>query len=235
MYLVRLLIIGDSGVGKTSLLVRFNEDTFAQTQKTTIGVDYKAKEVVIKRKSTHTEIGEEGDGDGGEDHVKLQIWDTAGQERFRSMTSAFYNKALGVVLTFDVSHRDSFLALPSWISDIRRDASPSCIIVLCANKVDLDESKWQVRREEYTALANQHGFSLFEASGKSGQGVQDVFLELGRLIVDKNRGELQEVGGSGSPTTRPIVLTGGGGDAAAAAAVATDKQKKSRSSFSSWC
>jgi GTPase SAR1 family protein len=151
------------------------------------------------------------------------------------MTSAFYNKALGVVLTFDVSHRDSFLALPSWISDIRRDASPSCIIVLCANKVDLDESKWQVRREEYTALANQHGFSLFEASGKSGQGVQGVFLELGRLIVDKNRGELQEVGGSGSPTTRPIVLTGGGGDAAAAAAAATDKQKKSRSSFSSWC
>jgi len=233
MYLVRLLIIGDSGVGKTSLLVRFNEDTFAQTQKTTIGVDYKAKEVVIKRNATTGAEGE-GEGDGGEDHVKLQIWDTAGQERFRSMTSAFYNKALGVVLTFDVSHRDSFLALPSWISDIRRDASPSCIIVLCANKVDLDESKWQVRREEYAALANQHGFALFEASGKSGQGVQRVFLELGRLIVDKNRGELQEVGGSGSPTSGPIVLTGGGSDADAAAA-ADGKQKKKKSSYSSWC
>jgi Ras-related protein Rab-35 len=76
MYLVRVIIVGDTGVGKTSLLVRFHENNFSSLQKTTIGVDYKAKEIII-------------DGEA----VKLQIWDTAGQERFRSMTAAFYNRA----------------------------------------------------------------------------------------------------------------------------------------------
>lgn len=118
-YIIRLIIVGETGVGKTSLLIRFNEDNFILDQKTTIGVDYKAKEVKI-----------------GEDSVKLQvilsnmwsiffigckkIWDTAGQERFRSMTSAFYGKAQGVVVTFDVGQRDSFVALDSWLRDIKQ-------------------------------------------------------------------------------------------------------------------
>ena len=95
-YLMRILIVGNTDVGKTILLVRFNEDKFVTNQRTTIGVDYKAREVEI--------CGE---------RVKMQIWDTAGQERFRSMTSAFYNKAQGVVLCFDVGQRNSFLSPPA--------------------------------------------------------------------------------------------------------------------------
>ena len=83
------------------MLVRFNEDHYIPDSKATIGVDYKAKEVVVDN-----------------EHVKLQIWDTAGQERFRAMTSAFYNRAQGIVITFDVGNLNSFLALSNWIKDV---------------------------------------------------------------------------------------------------------------------
>jgi len=243
MFLIRVLIIGDTGVGKTSLLVRFNEGTFTLNQKTTIGVDYKAKEVVISRRESSTspaaeddEVAQVGSTSMTEatsptkapDHVKLQIWDTAGQERFRSMTAAFYNKAQGVVLAFDVSQRDTFQSLSTWIADVGRDAPAGCVVVLCANKVDIDESLWQVRREEFTALAKQHGFPLFEASGKTGAKVNDMFIELGRVILERNRSELQEVGAlEPSPSTPGgnIVLTG--------SPVSESKKKKSRPQ--AWC
>lgn len=215
MFLIRVLIIGETGVGKTSLLVRFNEGTFTLNQKTTIGVDYKAKELIIKHTvTTNAETLSNADAKENEtdDRVKLQIWDTAGQERFRSMTSAFYSKAQGVVLTFDVCQRDSFLSLPSWIKDIRRDAPAGCIIVLCANKVDFEESIWLVKREEFTAFAKQHNFPLFEASGKSGVNVQEMFAELGRVILVEHRAELQEITNGLDPIVksgeRSIVLTG---------------------------
>ena len=176
VYLIRLLIVGETGVGKTSLLTRFNEGTYAPNQKTTIGVDYKAKEIDI-------------DGDS----VKLQIWDTAGQERFRSMTSAFYNKAQGVVLAFDVGQRDTFLALAGWIRDVRRDAPPGCVLILCANKIDLEVEQWKVRREDFELFAKEHDFVVFEASGKTGHNVQELFLELGRQILAKSRADLAEI------------------------------------------
>jgi small GTP-binding protein len=94
-------------------------------------VDYKAKEIDI-----------------GTDRVKIQIWDTAGQERFRSMTAAFYYKAQGVILAFDVMQRESFEALSQWLEDIHRDVPEGCCIILCANKVDHEESRWDVKREE---------------------------------------------------------------------------------------
>ena len=118
MYLVRLLIVGETGVGKTSLLVRFNEDNFISDQKTTIGVDYKAKEVQIDDETVKLQVRIIF-LPISPSNLFVKIWDTAGQERFRSMTSAFYSKAQGVVVTFDVTERDTFLALPSWIRDVR--------------------------------------------------------------------------------------------------------------------
>ncbi len=121
MFLIRLLIVGETGVGKTSLLVRFNEDHFIIDQKTTIGVDYKAKEILIDQERVKLQVSQQNPAiyPHFTDVCVSQIWDTAGQERFRSMTSAFYNKAQGVVITFDVTQRDSFTSLPNWIRDVR--------------------------------------------------------------------------------------------------------------------
>lgn len=226
MFVIRLAIAGDSGVGKTSLLVRFNEDTFNNTQKTTIGYDFKAKEVVIPSSSG-----------AGSDHVKLQIWDTAGQERFRSMAASYYAKARGVVLTFDVCQRDSFNSLSSWIQDVTRAAPSGCVIVLCANKVDQAEESWKVRREDFNALAAQHGFAVFEASGKSGENVQHMFLELARLILAAHRQDIEVVDGGDPATaaaaaalgpTKNIVLLE---DASAV----EEKRKTRRRSSWEWC
>lgn len=163
-------------MGKTSLLVRFNEDNFIANQKTTIGVDYKAKEITI-----------------GNDQVKLQIWDTAGQERFRSMTSAFYSKAQGVVITFDVTRRDTFDAVPNWIRDVNMYAPSHCVIILVANKVDISQDLWRVTQEEYQSIADLHNLKIMECSAASGLQVNETFYELGQMILTKNRQKLAEV------------------------------------------
>eukprot|EP00606_Chrysophyceae_sp_TOSAG23-5_P001319 GSChrysophyteH2.ASY1.ANO1.1595.1 assembled CDS len=175
-YLMRVLIVGSTDVGKTSLLVRFNEDKFVNNQRTTIGVDYKAKEV-----------------DVGNEHVKMQIWDTAGQERFRSMTAAFYNKAQGVILTFDVCQKDSFLALPNWLEDIRRDAPEGCCILLCANKCDHPEGSWATSRIEIESYCNDEKLAFVETSGKTGQNVHSLFTTLGQQVLDRGKDRLQQV------------------------------------------
>lgn len=123
MYLIRLLIVGETGVGKTSLLVRFHENNFIFAQKATIGVDYKAKEIQIDSET-----------------VKLQIWDTAGQERFRSMTAAFYSRAQGIAITFDVGLRYSFEALPSWIKEINEVSFHPLPLSLCMSELSLTHS-----------------------------------------------------------------------------------------------
>lgn len=176
MYLIRLLIVGDTSVGKTSLLIRYNDNKFLKNQKSTIGVDYKAKETNI---------------DGEE--VKVQIWDTAGQERFRSMTSAFYKKAQGMILTFDVTQRSSFESLPQWIGDIRRDGPEGCVIVICANKADFDEERWEIKRSEFTAFAASQDMQIFETSASSGLNVEEAFTVLGRQILTKSRSNLTEL------------------------------------------
>lgn len=189
MYLVRVIIVGDTGVGKTSLLVRFHENNFSLAQKTTIGVDYKAKEINIEG-----EI------------VKLQIWDTAGQERFRSMTAAFYNRAQGVIVAFDVTNPESFLSLGTWINDVKRDAPPGCFIVLCANKTELPVGSWKVSREEFTRFSEDNGLIIFEASAATGQNVNEMFMELGKEVVRKIRAELTKQSGQSSSDDDAVKL-----------------------------
>eukprot|EP01036_Dinobryon_divergens_P023355 gene23355-31692_t len=189
MYLIRLLIVGESCVGKTSLLVSFNGDKFILNQRTTVGVDYKARVINI----------------GGED-VKLQIWDTAGQERFRSMTAAFYNKAQGVIIAFDVTQKESFQALPMWIDDVKKSAPPRTIIFLCANKVDCPSEMWKVEKEEYISFAIFHNLTIFETSALSGYNVAEIFSELGQQILNTNKGELSSLGEDSMQRTDNNVL-----------------------------
>ena len=135
---IRVLMIGDSAVGKTSLVIRFDEDSFSTKFITTIGVDYRDKLVTIE-----------------DAPIKLQIWDTAGQERFRSLTANFFGKADGFVVCFDVASRPSFEHVASWVADIHRNARGDVDVVLCGCKCDLPEASRQVTAAEAEALATK--------------------------------------------------------------------------------
>jgi len=129
-HLFKLVLIGDSGVGKSCLLLRFADDSFTESYISTIGVDFRFRTVTIDHKT-----------------VKLQIWDTAGQERFRTITSAYYRGAHGIIMVYDVTNYESFEHVEEWLNEVNRHASESTLKLLVGNKADLqDEKKSTIRR-----------------------------------------------------------------------------------------
>lgn len=164
-YLVKLLLIGDSGVGKSSLLLRFADDEFTVSFITTIGIDFKIKTVQIDGK-----------------RVKLQIWDTAGQERFRTITTAYYRGAMGVVLVYDVTDEQSFLNIRTWMKNIEEHASATVQKVLVGNKCDMKGEK-VVDTLQGQTLADEYGVAFYESSAKSNINVESVFITLASKIV----------------------------------------------------
>ncbi|CAF0887000.1 unnamed protein product, partial [Didymodactylos carnosus] len=163
---LKILIIGESGVGKSSLLLRFTDDRFDPEQPATIGVDFKVKPLDI-----------EGN------RVKLAIWDTAGQERFRTLTPSYYRGAQGAILVYDVCNRDSFRHLDRWISELDTFATKSNIIkMLVGNKID-QESNRLVARDEGVKFARKHSMLFIEASARTREGVQIAFEELVQKII----------------------------------------------------
>ncbi|EPT25948.1 Rab18/RabC-family small GTPase [Toxoplasma gondii ME49] len=165
-HLLKLLLIGDSGVGKSSILLRFAEDVFNEKQLSTIGVDFKVKAMTV-----------------GDMRLKLAIWDTAGQERFRTLTSSYYRGAQGIIMVYDVSNRQSFLNLQSWLDEIYRySTNADAVLMLVSNKVD--KRTVQVERREGEAFAFQKGMLFVETSAKTRQGVDHAFEELVQKILD---------------------------------------------------
>lgn len=159
---LKLLLIGDSAVGKSSLLLRFAEDSFNASFISTIGVDFKTRNV---------------DLDG--DTVKLSIWDTAGQERFRTITAAYYRGANGIVLVYDITSEASFNSIRSWIRNIEEHASDSVCKVLVGNKADM-EDKRAVPTAKGQALAREFNIKFFETSAKADMNVEEAFLSIAR-------------------------------------------------------
>jgi Ras-related protein Rab-8A len=123
-YLVKLLLIGDSGVGKSCLLLRFSDDSFTTSFITTIGIDFKIRTIEQEGK-----------------RLKLQIWDTAGQERFRTITTAYYRGAMGILLVYDVTDEQSFNNIRNWMRQIQQHASDNVNKVLIGNKCDMLDKK----------------------------------------------------------------------------------------------
>lgn len=179
-YIVRLLMVGDSSCGKTSLVLRFDQNVFSTKFVTTIGVDYRDKMVKIE-----------------DAPMRLQLWDTAGQERFRSLTSNFFGRADGFVLCYDISNRPSFDHVIGWMRDIKTRAPPDCDIVVCGNKSDLDNDR-VVTSDEGKALAEEYGVQFFETSALTGSNVDDMFMELATTIKRKRIDDLAGAAANGS-------------------------------------
>jgi len=163
-YLIKLLLIGDSGVGKSCLLLRFCEDSFTPSFITTIGIDFKIRTVEIDGKK-----------------IKLQIWDTAGQERFRTITTAYYRGAMGILLVYDVTDEKSFMSIRNWIANVDQFAQESVNRILIGNKCDMTTKK-VIDYAAGKTLADEFGIRFLETSAKNSTNVDEAFISLARDI-----------------------------------------------------
>lgn len=178
-FLFKLVLIGDSGVGKSCLLLRFADDAFTESYISTIGVDFRFRTVKIEKKT-----------------VKLQIWDTAGQERFRTITSAYYRGADGIILVYDVTSADSFDHVNDWLKEVNRYASEGTCKLLVGNKSDRTSDK-VVSAEKAKEFADELGIAFLETSAKSAKNVEEAFLTMaGELIKQR------EARGNGSSESK---------------------------------
>lgn len=176
---LKVLIIGNTGVGKSSLLLRFSENVFNILPTTTIGIDFKMRIIEV---------------DGR--RVKLQIWDTAGQERFKTITQSYYKGAHAIIVVYDITDRESFQTLDGWFEQLKQHARENVVYILVGNKADLQGR--QITYEEGEAYAEELGILFFETSAKTDVGVTDVFYTLARQKVKttekkEDLGEVQRI------------------------------------------
>ena len=178
VYQFRLILLGDSTVGKSSILRQFKEGTHFPDISLTVGVDFHAKLVRV----------------GGRP-VKLQLWDTAGQDRFRAIVRAYYRNAVGGLLVFDICNRESFANVGIWLEDALRNAEPhKPVFILVGNKTDQAKYR-EVTKEDALLFASQHGMDYYETSAKNGSNVEEVFHKLAKRIytlVDEGVIRLEE-------------------------------------------
>ncbi|CAB1118577.1 unnamed protein product [Ectocarpus sp. CCAP 1310/34] len=186
--LIRILMIGDSSVGKTSLVLRYDKRGFNLRFTTTIGVDYSDRLLEL---------------DGRQ--VKLQIWDTAGQERFHSLTTSFFKRAEGFVLVYDVSNRQSFESVSTWMKDIVEQGKRGSDVVICGNKCDLQGR--EVAREEGEQLAAELGVPYMETSAKENLNVEETFGNLASRV--KTRLEASQAATDAAGSGETLRLNGG--------------------------
>ncbi|CAO3631128.1 unnamed protein product [Cunninghamella echinulata] len=166
-YLFKLVLIGDSGVGKSNLLSRFTTNEFNLESKSTIGVEFATKNIEIEK---HT--------------IKAQIWDTSGQERYRAITGAYYRGAVGALLVYDITRQTSFQNVTHWLKELREHADPNIVIMLVGNKLDLSETNRAVTTEEGGALAEQEGFLFMETSALDATNVENAFATVFNTIYN---------------------------------------------------
>jgi Ras-related protein Rab-8A len=195
-YLFKLLLIGDSGVGKTCLLFRFSEDAFNSTFISTIGIDFKIRTIELDGKK-----------------IKLQIWDTAGQERFRTITTAYYRGAMGIMLVYDITNEKTFENIKNWIRNIEEHAAPDVQKMILGNKCDMNDKR-VVTKERGEQLALEYGIRFMETSAKASMNVEESFYILSRDIkahIDKKMEGKNSSEGRNPPSVIRPTPDGGGG------------------------
>jgi len=166
-YLYKYIVIGDTGVGKSCLLLQFTDKRFQPVHDLTIGVEFGARMIEV-----------------GNKQIKLQIWDTAGQESFRSITRSYYRGAAGCLLVYDITRRETFNHLTTWLEDARQHSNSNMTIMLIGNKCDL-ESRRAVTKAEGEQFARENGLVFVETSAKTAANVEDAFIKTAYNIDEK--------------------------------------------------
>ena len=165
----KILIIGDSAVGKTSMLVKYVDNLFPKSHMATIGVEYKDKTITTSKYK-----------------VTLNIWDTAGQERFRSITKSFFNNANGIIFVYDITSRQTFEGVKNWIKDSELYGKFEAII--CGNKIDLEENR-DVTIDTLKEYGLKKKMAIFETSALNGKNINEAFQKLVDLILKSRSDE----------------------------------------------
>eukprot|EP00922_Rhytidocystis_sp_ex-Travisia-forbesii_P007825 GHVS01011582.1.p1 GENE.GHVS01011582.1~~GHVS01011582.1.p1 ORF type:complete len:216 (-),score=20.50 GHVS01011582.1:659-1306(-) len=187
-YLFKFIIIGDAGAGKSCLLHQFVENKFKKGSSHTIGVEFGSKIIRV----------------GGK-RIKLQIWDTAGQERYRSVTRSYYRGAAGALIVYDITSRDTYNHLINWLADARTLARADTSIIALGNKTDVQDKR-QVTFLEASRFAQENDILFLETSALTGEGVEDAFVKVARMILNKIEDGLIDPNAmvSGVHSTRPL-------------------------------
>ena len=157
----KVLLLGDTTVGKTCFLMKYTDKTFQDVHISTIGLDYRLKSMVLKSGK----------------NIKLQIWDTAGQDRFRAITKNYYKGANGIILIYDVTNPKTYDNVKNWVTQIREEASPNVVVYLCGNKIDMKEDR-KVNEEDGKKMAEEFGFPFNETSAREGIKINETFEDL---------------------------------------------------------
>lgn len=168
-FLFKVILIGDSNVGKTCVVQNFKSGVFSEKQQNTIGVDFTVRTLDIEGK-----------------RVKMQVWDTAGQERFRTITQSYYRSAHAALIAYDITRRGTFESVQHWIKEVELYGAANVVMALIGNKCDLEEER-QVRFQEACALAKDKGLlAALETSAKESQNVDEAFMMMARELMSRN-------------------------------------------------
>ncbi|KAJ1699611.1 hypothetical protein LUZ63_008123 [Rhynchospora breviuscula] len=190
-YVFKVVLIGDSAVGKSQILNRFARNEFLLDSKATIGVEFQTRTLVIQHKS-----------------VKAQIWDTAGQERYRAVTSAYYRGAVGALLVYDVTKRPTFEHIPRWLDELRAHADRNIVIMLVGNKIDLEDQR-AITTEEAKEFAQKEGLFFLETSALQATNVetafQTVLTEIFSIVSKRTLATEGQANGNGNGAAGPAL------------------------------
>ena len=168
-YIFKIVLIGDTCVGKSCILVRFSDDIFNDNYVTTIGVDFRFKTMIVKEKV-----------------AKIQIWDTAGEERYRSITTAYYRGAAAILICCDCTNIESFNNVNNWVEEIGKYTDKDTVDkIILMNKCDLEKER-KVERSEIEKFEKENGLKVLEVSAKTGEGIDKAFEYVISNLIDKN-------------------------------------------------
>ncbi|KAK3671100.1 hypothetical protein LTR78_009061 [Recurvomyces mirabilis] len=252
-YIAKIVSLGDSGSGKSSLTIRLCEGRFVSHHDVTIGVEFGSRVVPVgppaslehninnpvgssqtPKTTSPNDVRQKGKGEPEQKHMKLSLWDTAGQETYKSITRSYFRGASGALLVFDITRRNTFNSVTSWLQDLRQLAEDNIVIVLVGNKSDLapsntitegdSKNKRQVTRQEAEEWCRQNKVMQYlETSAKSGENVERAFLEVAERIyqnIEAGKYDLNDrrsgvkgpgAGGGGGGAGKTVNLGGGGG------------------------